>query len=316
MRTYLPYQNAGAEWMLHTMLRALADRGCTVQVLLERVRPGMTAGHEMHGVAILPRRGEDDFLDIFRDPVRRPDVIVTQQPATGPATSLGERFGVPVVQIVHSASPDSITCCDRAALVVVNAEWIGDAIGLRDPLVIHPPVPAADYATIPGECVTLINLKLTKGAQVFYQLAERFPDQRFLGVRGGYGAQVIRADLPNVEIIDTVPGDRMRDAVYARSRILLVPSLYESYGRVGVEAMCSGIPVIANPTPGLRESLGDAGVFRDIDDLDSWAEALAGLLAPEGWHEASRRAVRRARDLDPAADLERWCAAIRSLAER
>src|SRR5690606_41582358 len=103
-----------------------------------------------------------------------------------------------------------------------------------------------------------------KGAETFYALAGRCPQTRFLGGKGGYGVQILPRGnnaLPNVEIVEHLPPERMRDEVYARTRVLLMPSAYESWGRVGVEAMCSGIPVIAHLTAGLRESLGDAGAF-------------------------------------------------------
>ena len=75
---------------------------------------------------------------------------------------------------------------------------------------------------------------------MFYALAERFPDQRFFAVEGSYGEQIIRTDLPNVEWLRHVPGHQMREQVYARTKVLLMPSVYESYGRTAVEAMVAG----------------------------------------------------------------------------
>jgi glycosyltransferase involved in cell wall biosynthesis len=78
--------------------------------------------------------------------------------------------------------------------------------------------------------------------------------------------------------------------------------------------MASGIPVIAHPTPGLVESLGEGGIFVDRDDIDGWVATLRALENPAEWQAASDRALRRSKELDPTEDLQRWCEAIESLA--
>jgi glycosyltransferase involved in cell wall biosynthesis len=181
-------------------------------------------------------------------------------------------------------------------------------------IVVRPPVFATDYATMPGDRVTLVNLNEAKGGEVFWRLAERMPHVEFLGVRGAYGQQIERpGGLPNVEVVDHMPGDRMRDEVYARTKVLLVPSATESWGRVAAEAMASGIPVVAAPTPGLSECLAEAGIFAERTDVDAWRSAVERLLEPAAWAEASERALARSKALDPAADLAAWCEAVEAL---
>jgi glycosyltransferase involved in cell wall biosynthesis len=153
---------------------------------------------------------------------------------------------------------------------------------------------------------------LGKGAELFWALAERLPHVQFLGVKGAYGTQDVRS-LPNVEVIDHVPAERMRDEVYARTRVLLAPSSYESWGRVAAEAMCSGIPVVAHPTEGLRECLGPRGLFVDRHDVDAWANMLRVLAVPRAYEKASAWSRARSAQLDPAADLAAWCDAVESL---
>lgn len=306
---YPPSRCVGSWLMTHGLLRALVERGHQADVVLT-VAEGDP--YQLDGVSVWPHSGKSDPFRF----IEHADVLVAHAESAGRATALGEMWSVPVVRLAHNTSPLTESALRRraVALTVFNSQHMAGAFGSRvgRSLVVRPLVHAAEYETTPGECVTLINLSRDKGAEVFYELAERFPDRTFLGVEGGYGAQVID-DLPNVEIIDHVPADRMRDEVYARTRILLMPSLHESWGRTGIEAMASGIPVIAHPTDGLRESLAEAGTFIDRDDVDGWERTLRRLLDGRSWRAASRRAKARAADLDPAEDLARWCAEIERL---
>nr|PZN25585.1 MAG: glycosyl transferase [Mycolicibacterium hassiacum] len=311
-----PPAGVGSWVMTHALLRALAARGHRVDVVLAH-RGG--APYVRDGVHVWPHRGKDDPFRFIRDA----QVIVAHVESAQRAVLLGDRYQVPVVQIAHNTSPLSAASLKRwpATVTVFNsvhaAESMGDLASRW--IIVRPPVHIAEYETTPGDCVTLVNLSAAKGAHTFYALAERFPAVPFRGIKGGYGVQILPRgddDLPNVTIVDHMPPSWMRDEVYARTRILLMPSEHESWGRVGVEAMCSGIPVIAHPTPGLRESLGDAGVFVHRDDIDGWEAALRRLLDGRRWRAASRRAKARAEELDPTDDLNAWCEEIENLAWR
>jgi glycosyltransferase involved in cell wall biosynthesis len=106
----------------------------------------------------------------------------------------------------------------------------------------------------------------------------------------------------------------MRDDVYARTRVLLMPSERETWGRVGVEAMCSGIPVIAHPTEGLRESLGVAGMFVDRDDVAGWVRTVHKLMTrANSWRYASRLALKRSAELNPAKSIEQFAERVEAL---
>ena len=173
----------------------------------------------------------------------------------------------------------------------------------RDGIVVRPHVDPDEYRCRPGDAITLVNLSPEKGGEVFRLLAPSMHDKQFLAVRGGYGRQARVVGL-NVETIPTTQ-DMVGD-VYARTRVLLMPSETETWGRTGIEAMCSGIPVIAHPTPGLRESLGDAGIFVDRSDLAGWIAAIRDLDDPERYAAASAAASARAAEVcaQTAADLD------------
>jgi len=321
LHAYPPDHNAGAEWALHEMLRALVQRGHEVRVLLSRPAASREP-YDLDGVQVVPHGVGDE--ERFAKAVRQADAVVSHLENVPGAASLARGYGVPLIVMCHNTFDLTWKPMRRGstALAVVNSQWMlakADAAfkgSVQRPgrmLVVRPPVWAAEYRTRPGDCITLVNCTMSKGAGVLAELAERMPERKFLAVRGSYGEQQ-PPNLDNVLVLDQMPGRQMRDEVYARTRLLLMPSDYESWGRVGVEAMASGIPVLAHPTDGLVESLGSAGVFCDRDDADAWQAAIESLDARDAYRAASRKAKARSKQLDPAADLAAWCEAVEGVA--
>jgi len=321
---WIPEHCAGAEVMLHTMLRALTARGHEVSVCLSRQTGDP---YQLDGIDILPRVGDGQITPTA-------DVLITHLENTPRATLLGKWNDIPVVQVLHNTMQVTRGWLVRepVALAVHNSQWmLADYTAwcrihgheLPSSMVVRPPVWAHEYATTPGDCVTLINLRpdertsdgetFGKGAELFWELAERLPDVKFLGVKGAYGEQMVR-DLPNVEVLEHIPHEQMREQVYARTRVLLMPSSYESWGRTAVEAMASGIPVLAHPTPGLVEALGGSGILMDRRDVAVWAEAIQALGEGSPVYDMfSAESRRRSAELDPTEDLNAWCEAVESL---
>lgn len=299
--------------MAHALLRELAGRGHTVEVLITEPTD-VPAPYEVDGVSVFPRTGKGDPFCWFESAKHRPDLVVTHLGSTERATILARRYGCGVVHIQHNELVEQLTASAEHPpdVQVYNTHWVKDAherwLASRGrsvpvPAVVHPPVWPEKCSTTTGQAVTLVNLFERKGSAVFWELASRFPDREFLGVKGGYGEQDVRS-ADNVTVLEH--GADMRE-VYSRTKVLLAPSVYESYGLVAAEATCSGIPVIAHPTPGLVECLENSGVFCDRDDVDAWEKALRKLLSPRGWSAASKRAKDRASTLDSSDDLARWC---------
>lgn len=289
---YPPTHLAGAELMLHDILRWLTRRGWECRVI--------PIGGRGHRYGIEPYRMDGVLVsEDERATLAGADVIITHLDRTPEAQSIAEYLDVPLVHIVHNHEQLRGNRVSKAELIVFNSEWLRERVATTFPsIVVHPPVSPTDYAVeASGDCVTLVNLSPAKGVHTFYRLARLHPELRFLGVRGGYGEQVIER-MPNVEVVG--PLTNMRE-VYRRTRILLMPSTYESYGRVAVEAACSGIPTLAAETPGLVEALGRGGTFVSSRSLHDWDTSLTALLL--FWDEASARARGVVDRLDPEREL-------------
>ena len=122
--------------------------------------------------------------------------------------------------------------------------------------------------------VTLINPQPEKGVTVFariaHELSRRRPDIPLLLVEGR-GTSDVLARLPlnlsgltNLNRMANTPDPR---DFYRVSRAVLMPSLWrESLGRVAIEAMANGIPVLASDRGALPETLGDAGFVFTIPE--------------------------------------------------
>ncbi len=300
---YPPLSRVGAWLATHRCLAALAAAGHQVTVMTLNAKAD---DYTHDGVTVIGfRRG----YDLDRG-VAAADVVVSHAGDNGMAHLAALRHGRPSVRMVHGHRLDPVAVAG-AALVVFNSQSLARAHQVDSPsIVVHPPVFAAEHATTPGNQVTLVNLTAIKGGSLFWRLARVMPDVRFLGVLGGYGRQ-IRDRFPNVEVIPSTTD--MRRDVWARTRVLLMPSEVETWGMVGVEALASGIPVIAHPTPGLVESLGAAGVFVDRDEPSGWVGQIRQLADPEVWSAASAHALRRSAELDPLPDLARFTGAVGAL---
>lgn len=140
-----------------------------------------------------------------------------------------------------------------------------------------------------GDCVTLINANQNKGQAVFIDMARKMPDQKFLGILPYYGDLMVAQCPSNIEWIKF--DDDIRN-VLRRTRILVMPSYYESFGRVAVEAMANGIPVLyskpakispypGGSTEGMQTWISPAGVPCDRDVADEWVTAIQTLRDPE-----------------------------------
>lgn len=298
---YPPIHNAGAEWMAHAMNSSLIASNYKVNVVLNKANLS-----EFERVHIIDKHNQG----LVNSAVKHSSVLISHLDMETNAVQTALKAKRPMVLVMHNNYrknylQEFIRVLPNNLYLIHNSYWIKNyysQYGLPS-IVVYPPVYWKEYhVETTREYVTLINLNANKGGDVLYKIAKEMPEVQFMGVKGGYDGQIIRKGLPNLIYVDNTP---YIQEIYKKTDILLVPSKEESWGRVAVEAMSSGIPVIANPTPGLLESCGEAGIFCDRNSIAAWVKEIRRLKTDSAWRqEVSEKCLARAKELDPKGQLD------------
>jgi glycosyltransferase involved in cell wall biosynthesis len=313
-------REAGAETTLHDLLKSLVSAGWEANVVLsephymggERVEP-----YWIDGVFVRMENGGDTLLEA----ALYTDVMISHLDNSERTTYVAQKYDKAMVQLIHNTMWQTEGYIATGPdLLVYNTDWVKkyhegnenpvasipkmlergadtlmrvDFVVVPDRrttkipgIVVHPQVDPADYSAAGShDHITFINFHKNKGPEIFWELAKLRKDVQFLGVLGGYGEQEIPSVVPdNVTLIENT---RDMKSVYAATRALLMPSLYESFGRVAIEAAASGVPTIHSDTPGLRESLRhplghNTGLMVDRLDhhnISIWSDALDAVFS-------------------------------------
>jgi glycosyltransferase involved in cell wall biosynthesis len=124
---------------------------------------------------------------------------------------------------------------------------------------------------------------------------------------------------PDVLFLGVLDRQRALPRLYASAEAFLFSSLTETLGLVVLEAMASGLPVIATPAGGVADHLRDEenGIAVPANDVDAMASAIVALT-----FDAARRARlgegarRTALALEWETELDRLDASYREVLER
>jgi alpha-maltose-1-phosphate synthase len=113
---------------------------------------------------------------------------------------------------------------------------------------------------------------------------------------------------PGVEVLGTVRGREALAQLYATSTVFCLPSLFEPYGLVLLEAMAYGLPCVATRADAFPEIVEDGRTGRLVPpgNPSALAEALVELLEdPAGTRvlgEAGRRRVEESLNWDAVVE--------------
>jgi glycosyltransferase involved in cell wall biosynthesis len=193
-----------------------------------------------------------------------------------------------------------------------------------------PPVVAPRSTDEPLKLLFVGRLQRVKGALALVEacLGADSPDWRLTMVGGDTNTaplgQSMRAAIElmaagdeRIEMLDPLPHQELQ-ARYAEHDVLVVPSAFECWSNVALEAMRAGLPVLATPVGGLSEIVEDGVTGWRIDGTNAVAirTALGRLLDDRGEIERVRASGEIFRRFESLADEDRVLDEYRAMLER
>lgn len=163
--------------------------------------------------------------------------------------------------------------------------------------------PAADWPVDDGYVLFVGRLVAQKGVTFLLEamsvVLQRCPDTRLVIVGDGeldlFLKRIARyLGIPHrVTFLDWTTGPDLV-ALYQRARFVVVPSYYEPFGIVALEAMACGRPVIASRTGGLAEIVNDGvnGFLVEVGNHLQLAQRMVHLIQDHDLRQAMGQAAR------------------------
>lgn len=271
------------------------------------------------------------FDRLFDDELRafRPQIVFTYGGSEGERRRRvrARRQGAKLVFGLRNEAYLTPHSLDDVDAVLTPSQYLSDlyrnALGV-DSTPLPPPILPEEVQCQEHDpiFITMINPSPDKGVTVLARLAEVLsverPDLPILVIesRGTAGLLASVAllggfDLRRHENIMVSPPVPLPRDIYTPTRVLIVPSLLESAGRVVEEALLNGIPPVVSDRGGLPEMCAGAGFVVPLpktlqvadrmpvaaEVVRPWVDTIVRLCDDDQFYQAACRKARAAGDL-------------------
>lgn len=163
----------------------------------------------------------------------------------------------------------------------VSSRFSPKAVSGRDAAIAQMGIPSTHYILALGSIEPRKNL--SRLLRAWEGIQSSLPDDLWLVVAGARGNSGIfktvdAGKLPPRVFLTGHVSDETLPSLVAGAVAMAYPSLYEGFGLPALEAMASGVPVLAGDCPAIREVVDGAGIFVDPMDEASIADGLLRLV--------------------------------------
>ena len=249
-----------------------------------------TSAHMKNAVSQQHLHESAQRADIERNLVRLADSIIAGNPGEAADLIWRERADASkICTIPPGVDTDLFHPLDRSIcrheLGLSSSDRVVAFVGRIDPIKgIDTLLAAAQHLQKDiGEqlVVLIVGGDLDANGEPVGALAKVAEEAQALGISG------------SIRLIGAQPQNRL-PVVYGAADVVCVPSRYESFGLVAVEAMACGVPVVASRAGGLIYTVedGETGFLAAINNDRAFADAILKVLTDPSLRDEMGRAAR------------------------
>ena len=247
-------------------------------------------------VVVLERIPTKEEFDRYK-----PDCIISAEGANEDVGKNIENWNLPWIVLTYAPNQyvrvnqmyPTVVTYTSSELKMIDQDHNNQNINTNNFLVVRDPVNHKLYSVRDDNNIDIENTYVTligdpakiKGHFVLLELALRLPKLKFMLVTN---QQYDRTKLPSNVIVQeyNIDPDIMKEQVYRKTKVLIVPSITESFSRVTIEAIGSKIPCILTQCSGLHETTyGLSNYVPNIQvydtlkqDVNKWEAELVRVL--------------------------------------